>query len=274
MGEDKGMILQEAEIVPYHVTPPPGERVLVLAPHPDDETLGCGGTLRLLTRAGKEVKVVFLTSGDRGDPGEEMPPPVRSPEPGRGTRVTDYSLAREKEAERALRVLGVSDYEFFRFPDRGVHEQYHDALHRVMNTVEEFMPDTIYAPSMVELNPDHRATAALSMEIQRRCAAEPAGPGSRSPVQIVFYEVTTPLRPNVLVDITPVYRKKKRAMKRYRSQLLHSDYLGHIMAMNTLRALTVNGARYVEAFWRTERPMSEEDIADWLSYRKVLDAAE
>jgi hypothetical protein len=63
-------------------------------------------------------------------------------------------------------------------------------------------------------------------------------------------------------------------MKRYRSQLLHSDYLGHIMAMNTLRALTVNGARYVEAFWRTERPMSEEDIADWLSYRKVLDAAE
>jgi len=264
------VILQEAEIVPYHLTPPPGERIVVLAPHPDDETLGCGGTLRLLTGAGKEVKVVFLTSGDRGDPTREVPPLVHSPEPGRGTRVTDYSLTREKEAERALRVLGVSDYEFFRFPDRGIYENYDDVLQCLVETVGRFIPDSVYAPSMVELNPDHRATAALSMEIQRRCVAGSAGSGSRSPITLVFYEVTTPLRPNILVDITQVHRTKKKAMKRYRSQLRYSDYLGHIMAMNTIRALTVNGPRYVEAFWRMERPLSEEDIADWLSYRKTL----
>jgi LmbE family N-acetylglucosaminyl deacetylase len=263
-------MIQESELVPYHLSPPPGERIVVLAPHPDDETLGCGGTLRLLTGAGKEVKVIFLTSGDKGGPDQEARPLPGSSGQHGGTCVTDYALMREREAERALRVLGVSDYEFFRFPDREIHEQYHGALQRVMRTAEAFMPDTIYAPSMVELNPDHRAAAALSMEIQRRLAEGPTVSGSCSPVRIVFYEVTTPLRPNILVDITPVYRRKKKAMKRYRSQLRCSDYLGHIMAMNTIRTLTVNGPRYVEAFWRMERPLSEEDIADWLSYRKTL----
>jgi LmbE family N-acetylglucosaminyl deacetylase len=78
------------------------------------------------------------------------------------------------------------------------------------------------------------------------------------------------LRPNILVDITSVYRRKKRALKRYRSQLRLKDYLGHITALNTLRALTVNGPRYVEGFWSLERPMSEEEVADWLSYKKAL----
>ena len=267
---DKGMILQESELVPYHLSPPPGERVAVLAPHPDDETLGCGGTVRLLVEAEKKVKVLFLTSGERGDPAREVSPGIRCSGPDGGSRVTDYSLMREREAERALRVLGVSDYEFLRYPDRGIYEHYQDALERISGTVQKFSPDTIYAPSMVELNPDHRAAAALSMDIQGRNMRGPAGGDRAAPVTLVFYEVTTPLRPNVLVDITSVYGKKKRAMKRYGSQQRVTDYLGHITALNTIRALTVNGPRYVEAFWSSDRPLSGEDIAQWLSYRETL----
>jgi len=270
MGTDTGVIPQESELVPYHLSPPPGERVVVLAPHPDDETFGCGGALRLLVGAGKKIMVMFLTSGDRGDPTEEVSPPDHFREQGRGSRVTDYSLMREREAERALLVLGVPDYEFLRFPDRGIHEHYHEALKRLLESVESFGADTIYSPSMVELNPDHRAAAALSMEVQRRCIGRPVGNNVPAPIGIVFYEVTTPLRPNILVDITPVYKRKKRAMKRYKSQLRHSDYLGHITALNTVRALTVNGPRYIEAFWYIDRPLSEEEIAQWLSYRKTL----
>lgn len=256
---NKGMVPQESELVPYHLSAPPGERVVVLAPHPDDETLGCGGTVRLLVEAGKAVRVLFLTSGGKGDPSLEA-----------SGGEADYSLMREREAERALRVLGVSDYEFLRYPDRGIYEHYQDALERILGSVHDFAPDTIYVPSMVELNPDHRAAAALSMEIQKRYLPHPAGADRAVPVTLVFYEVTTPLRPNVLVDITPVYRRKKRAVKRYRSQLKVMDYLGHSDALNIIRALTLNGPRYVEAFWAVERPLGDEDIVRWLSYRETL----
>jgi len=112
-------MIQESEIIPYHVSEPPGERVLVLAPHPDDEALGCGGTVRLLIEAKKKIRVLFLTSGERADPAQEVSPAVHCSGSAAGSCVTDYSLMREKEAERALRVLGVSEYAFLRFPDRG-----------------------------------------------------------------------------------------------------------------------------------------------------------
>lgn len=185
-------------------------------------------------------------------------------------RITEYSMLREKEAERALGVLGVSDYSFLRFPDREIHKAYEGALKRLLSLVGEFIPDTIYTPSIVELNPDHRTAAALSMEIQRMSTQGPPHGGELSPVRLVFYEVITPLRPNILVDITSVYGKKKKAVKRYKSQLRLMDYLRHITALNTIRALTANGPRYVEAFWYIEKPMSNEDIAGWLSYRESL----
>jgi LmbE family N-acetylglucosaminyl deacetylase len=245
-------MLQESEIIPYHHSPPPGERVLVLAPHPDDESLGCGGTIRLLLNAKKNVKVIFLTSGEKADPNHTL------------AHSTAYSLLREKEAEAALRVLGVSDYDFLRFPDREIHVRYRNVLKRLLKAVEEFMPDALYSPSMIELNPDHRTAAALSMELQRSatCGVDP------SPLRVVFYEVALPLRPNILVDITSVYRRKKSAVKRYKSQLKLMDYLRHITALNTIRSLTVNGSRYVEAFWSIDRPLSDEEISGWLSYKQ------
>jgi LmbE family N-acetylglucosaminyl deacetylase len=137
-------------------------------------------------------------------------------------------------------------------------------LKRLLKAVEEFMPDALYSPSMIELNPDHRTAAALSMELQRSVT----GGVDPSPLRVVFYEVALPLRPNILVDITSVYRRKKSAVKRYKSQLKLIDYLRHITALNTIRSLTVNGSHYVEAFWSIERPLSDEDIAGWLSYQQ------
>src|SRR5437879_6354637 len=80
-------------------------RVLVLAPHPDDESIGCGGALCLHQQRGDAISVVFLTSGERGLPGmaEES---VRS--------------LREAEAASAAEVLGVVGLDFLRLPDQGV----------------------------------------------------------------------------------------------------------------------------------------------------------
>jgi len=71
----------------------------------------------------------------------------------------------------------------------------------------------------------------------------------------------------MLVDITAAYTRKKRAIKKYKSQLKIRDYLKHITALNTFRSLTVDGPRHIEAFWCVDKPLSGEDIARWLSYQ-------
>jgi len=294
-------MLQESDIIPYHLSHPPGERAIVLAPHPDDETFGCGGTIRLLLKSKIPVKVIFLTSGDKADPSnpksyttnnhEHYHPPLIPPVEGGkteerllsrearlwptrkgsstipsplagegkgegGFNITEYALLREKEAEKAMKILGVTDYEFLRFPDRELNLYYKSALDRLLEIIGTYMPDTIYSPSMIEINPDHRATAALSMEIQRINKGK-----------IVFYEITIPLRPNILVDITSVYMMKKRAIKKYKSQLKLLDYLRHIISLNAIRTLTVQKAKYAEAFWVMEKPLSDIDVGKWLGYQ-------
>jgi LmbE family N-acetylglucosaminyl deacetylase len=273
-------MLQESDIIPYHLSHPTGERTLVLAPHPDDETLGCGGTIRLLVESKKPVKVVFLTSGDKADSSHKLAHIVNneiSPllKAGEGrllneSHFTEYALLREKEAEKALRVLGVTDYEFLRFPDRGIHDHYKDALEDLLGIVNVYKPDTIYSPSMIELNPDHRATAALSVEIQKRISEHGTDMINSSPIKIAFYEVTTPLRPNMLIDVTSVYGRKKKAMKKYKSQLRVLDFVGYINALNKVRSLTVQDAGYVEAFWSIEHPFTDEYMERWLAYQSVM----
>ena len=186
------------------------------------------------------------------------------PDGGKVDHITQYSLMREKEAEKALKILGVTDYVFMRFPDRGVHNLYNDVLVKLLEISEEFNPDTVYAPSMVELNPDHRAAAALARELQRSIG--PSGAGNAPALRAVFYEVTTPLRPNILVDTTSVYNSKKKAAKRYGSQLKLMDYVRHFTALNAIRALTVSGPRYVEAFWLADRSLTDEEMIGWLSF--------
>jgi LmbE family N-acetylglucosaminyl deacetylase len=276
-------MIQESDLVPFNVSLPIGNRVLILSPHPDDESLGCGGTIRLLLLRKTPVKVIFLTSGEKADPSHRLSqiihyenPPTDPSEKGGGrgfeeaqgglsveSHITGYSLLREKEALKALSVLGVSDYEFFRFSDRELNGHFDNALERLMRDVETYMPDAIYSPSVIELNPDHRATAALSLEIQRRMA-------DRIPIKLLFYEVTTPLRPNMLVDITRVYSSKKRAIQKYRSQMRIRNYLKYITGLNEFRSLTLSGTKHAEAFWYMDKPLSEEDMAKWLSYQQKI----
>src|SRR5205807_1547507 len=80
-------------------------RVLVISPHPDDEAIGCGGTLRQHVLQGDTVRVVFLTSGENG--GHGMPP-------------EETGRIREEEARAAAEILGISEVEFWREPDGAV----------------------------------------------------------------------------------------------------------------------------------------------------------
>jgi LmbE family N-acetylglucosaminyl deacetylase len=237
--------------------------VLVLAPHPDDESIGCGGTIRLLVNLKKSVKVLFLTSGDKADSSHPASKNIHQQ-----NHISDYSILREKEAERALGILGVTDYTFLRFPDRELHAYYEKVLEMLFGMIQKYSPDAIYSPSMIELNPDHRTTATLAAGIQKKILE--SGDAHRIP-KVLFYEVTTPIRPNILVDVTSTYSTKVTAIKRYASQLHLRDYFKYSNALNIFRALTVNGPEYVEAFWMTERNLSDGETATWTAYQTKRD---
>jgi N-acetylglucosamine malate deacetylase 1 len=166
-------------------------RVLVVSPHPDDETLGCGGVLRQHAEAGDEVRVVFLTSGEHG--GHDLPP-------------TEAGPLREKEALRAADILGIGQVEFWRHRD-GALKATKGLAERLRGLIRGDGVDFIYAPHAQEMHPDHRAAARITLR------AAGAGP------EIRFFEVWTPLaRMDDVIDITAQIDVKMAAIRAYESQ--------------------------------------------------------
>ena len=218
--------MSEDQFIPFHTTNLTGKRVLVLAPHPDDETIGCGGSLALHVAAGDPVKVVFLTNGAKGDM------------TGRFERQS-YIALRQEEARKACDCLGRMELEFWPYEDRelgvspGVRE-------RIKEILTVYTPNLVYVPSPLEFHPDHRSACAFL------CAAVQM---YDHPCDIAFCEINQPLRVNLLVDITSVLKQKIMALKVYRSQLVERPYDEMAIALNRFRSITLpDGVTHAEGF--------------------------
>ncbi|GAB2743039.1 hypothetical protein GCM10027019_23150 [Melaminivora jejuensis] len=241
------MHISEADITPYQASPVPAARaVLVFAPHPDDEIFGCGGALALHVRAGHPVHVVLLTDGGHQE-GHQESDQQGEEQPGAGA---DYAATRLQESRQAAQLLGLAPPVCWGLADRSVH--YDEALvQRMLDTVAELQADVIYAPSPWELHPDHRATCLAALETVRRLGAAGTADtavGGGAPT-LYLYEVSAPLRPNRLVDISPVWQAKQAAMQAFASQEANLPYASFIGALNRFRALTLHpAAAQAEAF--------------------------
>ena len=225
-------MLNEEHLIPYHATNLTGKRVLVLAPHPDDEVIACGGSLALHAKAGDPLKIVFATNGAKGDLSEKM---IRE----------EYVELRQKEAWEACACLGVTDLEFWSYEDRALAGS-RGALRQMMDLLEGFRPELVYAPSPLEFHPDHRATCLLLCDAIGSCSQD---------FQVAFYEIGQPLSVNHLVDITGVLELKKRALGFYKSQLKEREYEDFTIALNRYRSFTLaESVTHAEGFslWKTE----------------------
>ena len=191
---------------------PDAKRVLVLAPHADDEVFGCGGALALHVAAGAEIKAIVLSDGAFG-----------------AAEAGLQAALREAESRAAAAVLGYPPPEFWRLPDRGI--EYGEVLvGRLIEAARAHAADLVYAPSLHEAHPDHRVLAMAAVEAVRRL-----GRG----VRLAMYEVGAPLRPNLLLDISPVFERKREAMRCFVSQLARQRYDEHIAALNRYRTYTL-----------------------------------
>jgi len=130
----KNRIIEESELVPYCTAEFPEGPFLVFAPHPDDETLGMGGTITIATQRGIDVYVVFITNGDMGGDAD----------------------VRMRESREAATLLGIRETFYLNLGDRKVAFEYlpKSLLESILFSTR---PTTLFLPSFQEIHPDHRA---------------------------------------------------------------------------------------------------------------------
>ncbi|MFL6577225.1 MAG: PIG-L deacetylase family protein [Povalibacter sp.] len=214
---------------------PGNETVVVLAPHMDDEVIGCGGSLALHVQRGAKVCVVFMTDGRGGSSDISV---LQGDE--RARRERELIEIRKAEAREALKQLGITDMVCLDAPDGALGTCSWVAA-KLREVLDSRQPELLYLPFYLEEHPDHRATSRVLMD-----AAE----GSAWNFQCLGYEVWTPLFPNCLVRIDQTIEIKKAALACYRSQLAQADYLHASIGLNAHRSAGLLDARngYAEAF--------------------------
>jgi LmbE family N-acetylglucosaminyl deacetylase len=207
------------------------KRVLVLSPHPDDEAVGCGGALCIHKAEGAVLRVVFLTSGERG---------------GHGRAPADTARLREAEAWAAAQILGIDQVDFWRQPD-GALRATRLLVSRLRTLLADWQPDVLYVTHEHEMHPDHRAAARL---VRRALCEEPPLP-ARPDVRM--YEVWTPLqRMDEIVDISPYVETKLAAVRAHKSQCDVLRFDEAVRGLNRYRGEMHSwpGGDYAEVFAR------------------------
>lgn len=213
-------------------------KVLVFAPHPDDETLGCGGTLALLA-AHCPVKVVLVTDGS-----------------GAGGLPAGAGALRQAEFVRALAVLGITQSEQLHQPD-GSFEGCAGLASQVQALLDDYQPDWVFLPSPLDYHRDHVRIAAFLEPLCRQTA---------SVTQLLFYEIWAPLPATHVVDITEQVPRKQAALAKHATAMQYGDYQRAVEGLNRYRGLYLGKDRLAEAFW--VEPVSGRGL-----FRQVQDVA-
>jgi LmbE family N-acetylglucosaminyl deacetylase/glycosyltransferase involved in cell wall biosynthesis len=183
-----------------------GRSVLVIAPHMDDEVIGCGGLIHQYAQAGSTVTVLFLSDGaTRNLPQGEYAQLCRD---------------RRAESERAADLLGVERCIYLGIPERNLDAASIDAA-PIARVLQECSPDVILVPGEFEHHPDHR--------VANRWLRAALLAADKRP-EILCYEVWGSCRPDRILRLDDAsWRRKVRALAEYQTQLRVLDYQ-HLMS--------------------------------------------
>lgn len=195
------------------------DKILVVAPHADDESIGCGGLLSLY---GTQADLLLITDGSKGHTTQTY------------SNENDLVKIRRIEFNNAAKLANVKNVFYCNVEDGTVKKN--------KSKIYQFDIKNytyIFVPNRYESHPDHSILSAYFKSMKRK---------QKSKAKIFEYEVWTPLRhPTWYLDITSVAEKKREMINQHKSQLVDIDYLSKGMALSCYRGI-FNVSEYAEAF--------------------------
>jgi LmbE family N-acetylglucosaminyl deacetylase len=174
-----------------------GQSVLVVAPHPDDEAIGCAGTILLHARARDKVCIAIATDGRRS---RAIDDPDR------------MAAQRQREARAAADLMGVDRLAWLGHPEGDCSPQI--LKQSLLALLQELQPDVVYAPSRIDFHPEHMKVAhALALALAE---------SDNTPTTVVrIYQVQVPLTYpicNLVTDVSGVAEQCEAVLSAYTSQ--------------------------------------------------------
>lgn len=202
-----------------------GTRLVVVAPHPDDEVIGCGGLIHKWCAAGAEAAVLWVCS-----------------------RSTEAERA---EAQRAIERLGVSESASLDFPPVGLSYD-EPTLRRFVAELRRLRPTALLIPHANDADEQHRTTHQLAAESAWLIGYpiwEERGPLSPRPTLVLEYEVWSPIgQPNYYEDISVHLDAKLESLRCYSTQLAITPLDRAVAGLNQWRGAMGLGVVAAEAF--------------------------
>ena len=180
-------------------------RILVLCAHPDDETLGLGGTLSLKSKNGNQIFVLFFTDGESSR-----------------NKTTKDIILRQKQARNACKILGIKKVKFLNYPDEKLDTfSTLEIAKEIENAIKEWKPSEIFTHYWGDLNQDHRKIFEAT-----KIAVRPQ-PASLIK-KVICYETPSStdwgrfpesFTPNLFINIDKTIKTKISAFKKYKNEI-------------------------------------------------------
>jgi LmbE family N-acetylglucosaminyl deacetylase len=200
-------------------------RVLVLSPHPDDDIIGCGGTIFKYHLKGAEITSVYMTDGRKGDPkyNEE-----------------DLVLIRREETKRASTIVGIDSLIFLDNRDSELASN-SKTIKELSQIIQDIKPEAVFLPFLLDNHPDHIATNDIFVQATKNYNVDTACYG---------YEIWTLLSaPNCIIDITEHIEVKRKAMEQFQIQLAQFDFIEGVIGLSRYRGtMHMLTDKYAEVF--------------------------
>ena len=219
---------------------PKFKNVLVIASHPDDEILGCGGTLHNLKKEGAKISGLFLSDGESSR---------------KHQKINKLILDRKSQAIKAGKIVGIKKIIFGDFPDNSMDSvPILKVIQFIEKQIKAIKPDTIFTHFESDLNVDHQITSKAVITACR--------PTKNQTVKsILFFEILSSsewnisiknksFKPNYFVDIKKSIRFKLKALRHYKREMRkwpHPRSIEGVKLLSKTRGSTV-GLSHAEAF--------------------------